>query len=132
MDMSGRPAPPQGGVAGGKFGGSCETLKLTNLPLTNGCDNGLMIQIVDPGLPKHHVAEMPHVRLPCHAIIWLGLMPVPPPLLSPSTLRPSSLSSTTSLDVFAAHVDEVYFVGEIRDDLLPLGSWGPEVKIQVP
>jgi hypothetical protein len=27
---------------------------------------------------------------------------------------------------------EVYFVGEIRDDLLPLGSWGPEVKIQVP
>jgi hypothetical protein len=36
------------------------------------------------------------------------------------------------LDVFAAQIDEVYLVDEIRDDLLPLGLWGPEVKIQVP
>ncbi len=108
------------------------TLKLTNLPLPNGRDDGPMIQIVDPGLPKRHVAEMPHVRLPCHAIIWLGLMPVSPPLLSPCPLRPSSLSSATLLDVFAAHVDKIYLIDEIRDDLLPLGSWGPKVKVQVP
>ncbi len=37
-----------------------------------------------------------------------------------------------SLDVFVAHVDEVYFVDEIHNYLLPLGLWGPEVKIQVP
>jgi hypothetical protein len=108
------------------------TLKLTNLPLPNGCNDGPMIRIVDPGLPKRHIAEMPHVRLPCHAIICLELMPVSPPLLSPCPLRPSSLLLTTSLEVFASHIDEVYFVDEICDDLLPLGSWGPEVEIQVP
>jgi hypothetical protein len=108
------------------------TLKLTNLPLPNERNDGPMIQSVDPGLPKRHIAKIPHVRLPCHAIIWLGLVPVSPPLLSPCPSCPSSLSSTTSLDVFAADVDEVYLVYEIRDDLLPLGLRGPEVKIQVP
>jgi hypothetical protein len=122
----------RGELQGESLAALAVTLKLTNLPLPNGRDDGPMIRIVDPGLPKRHVAEMPHVRLPCHAIILLGLMPVSPPLLLPSPSHPSSLSSTTSLDLFAAHVDEVYFVGEIHDDLLPLGLWGPEVKIQVP
>ncbi len=107
-------------------------LKLTNLPLSNERDNGPMIRIVDPGLLKRHIGKMSHVRLPCHAIIWLGLMPVSPPLLLPCPSRPSSLSLTTSLDVFAAPVDEIYLVNEIRDDLLPLGSQGLKVKIQVP
>jgi hypothetical protein len=122
----------RGELQGESLAALAVTLKLTNLPLPNGRDDGPMIRIVDPGLPKRHIAEMPHVQLPCHAIIWLGLMPVSPPLLLPSPSCPSSLSLIMSLDVFAAHVDEVYFIGEICDDLLSLSSWGPEVKIQVP
>jgi hypothetical protein len=64
------------------------TLKLTNLTLPNERDDGLMIQIVDPGLSKCHIAKMPHVRLPCHAIIWLGLMPVPPPFVVAMSIAP--------------------------------------------
>jgi hypothetical protein len=107
-------------------------LKLTNLPLSNECDKGPMIQIVDPGLPKCHIVKMPHIQLPCHAILWLGLMPVSPPLLLPCPSRPSSLLSTSSLDVFAAHVNKIYLVNEIHNDLLLLGLRGPKVKIQVP
>ena len=107
-------------------------LEFVNLPSPNGFNDGPVVQIIDPGLPKRHIVEMLHIRLPRHAIIWLGLMPVSPPLLSPGPLRSSSLSSTTSLNVFADHIDEIHLIKEICNDLLLLGLWGLEVKIQVP
>ena len=108
------------------------TLELANLPLSDGRDDSPMVRIMEPGLPKRHVSKMPYARVSCHAIIGLRLMPMSPPPLSPGLSRSLSLSSTTSLDVFAAQIDEIYLVDEIRDDLLPLGSRGPKIEIQVP
>jgi hypothetical protein len=67
----------------------------------NSRDDGPMIRIVESGLPKHHVAEELFVPALSHAIVWLGLMPLSPPLLLPSPSHPLSLSLTQLLDVFA-------------------------------
>jgi hypothetical protein len=69
-----------------------------------------MIQIVDAGLLERHIPKELHAPIPSHAVIWLGLMPLSPPLLPLGPPCPSSLSSTSSLDKFAGHIDEVYLV----------------------
>ena len=96
-------------------------LELSKLLLSNECDDSPMIRIVEPGLPKRHITKMLHICLPCYAIIWLGFMPMVPPLLSPGPSGSPPLLLTTSLDVFAAQVDKIYLVDEVCDDLLPLG-----------
>jgi hypothetical protein len=69
-----------------------------------------MIQIVDAGLSERHIPKELRVPIPSHALIWLGLMPLSPSLLPPGPPRPSSLSSTLSLDEFLGHIDEVHLV----------------------
>ena len=59
-------------------------------------------------------------------------MPVSPSLLSPCPSCSSSLSSTTSLDVFVPHVDKRYHVDEIRNDLLPLVCGAQKSKFKSP
>ncbi len=93
-------------------------LEFTNIPLPNGRDDSLMLRVMEPGLPKHHVLKMSYARISCHAIIWLRVVPVSPPLLLLGPLRSLSLLLTTSLDVFAAQVNEIYLVNEIHDNLL--------------
>ncbi len=98
----------------------------------NGCDDSPMVQSMKPRLPKRHIAKKLCVFAPSHAIVWLGLMPMYPPPLLPSPPPPLFLSSATSLDVFLGHVNEVYFVKQVRDGFLPAGLQGPKINIQVP
>jgi hypothetical protein len=98
----------------------------------NGRDYSPMVQSMKPRLPKHHIAKKLRVFASSHTIVWLGLMPMYPPLLLPSPPCPLSLSSTTSLDVFLGHVNKVYFVNQVCNGFLPAGLRGPKINIQVP
>jgi hypothetical protein len=55
-----------------------------------------------------------------------------PSPLPPSPPRSLSLSLARSLDVFLGHVDEVYFVEQVRNGFLPASSQGPKINIQIP
>ncbi len=86
------------------------------------CNNGSVIQVMDPRPPECNALEKLCVPIPGHAIIWLGMMPLSPPPLPPSPLCPPSLLSTLPLQEFVGHIGEVHLVEQIRDDLLPLGA----------
>jgi hypothetical protein len=97
----------------------------------NSGNDSTMVRIVEPRLPKAHTPECICVHPPCHNIIWLGVVPPSPPPLPPSPPCPRSLSSALALMEPARRVNDVDFVEEIRNGLLPLRSWGSEIDVEI-
>jgi hypothetical protein len=91
-----------------------------------------MVQIVLPWLSERHVPKRFHVTLPCHNVVWLGLVPPSPPLLLPSPACPLSLLLTLSLEKIAGRIGNVDVVKEVGNDLLLHGLPGPKVDVEVP
>jgi hypothetical protein len=98
----------------------------------DGRNNSPLVRGMEPRLPKCHIAKKLRVLAPSHTVVWLGLMPMYPSPLLPSSPCSLSLSLAMSLDVFLGHVDEVYFVEQVRNGFLPAGSRGPKINIQIP
>jgi hypothetical protein len=107
-------------------------LQLTVPSPHDGRNDSPMVQGMEPRLPKCHIAKKLCVLAPSHTVVWLGLIPMYPSLLLPGPSCSLSLSLATLLDLFLGHVDEVYFVKQVRNGFLPAGSRGPKVYIQIP
>ncbi len=95
-------------------------------------NNSTVVQVMDLRLSECHILKELCIYVPSNAVIWLGLMPLTPPLLLPSPSCSPSLSSTLSLDEFTWLVNEVHFVKQIRNDRLPLSLQGPKIDIRSP
>ncbi len=130
--MSADPAPLLVGVAGGTAGNVGGKASVNRAFPHDGCDNSPIVHGMEPGLPKRHIAKKLRVLAPSHTVVWLGLMPMYPSPLPPSPPRSLSLSLATLLDVFLGHVDEVYFVEQVRNGFLPASLRGPKINIQIP
>jgi hypothetical protein len=53
------------------------------------CNDGSVIRVMEPRLLYRNILEKLSISIPCHAVIWLGLVPLSPPLLPPSPSPPS-------------------------------------------
>ena len=98
----------------------------------DGCNDSMMIQIVDPLLLDCHIAEEPPIPAPLHAKIGLGVIPPmsPSPLLSyPSC--PWALSVAKLLLEQLQRVNNIDMIEKVGDDFLPLCMWVAQVNIEI-
>jgi hypothetical protein len=73
------PAPLPGGVAGGTSGGVGSIASAGRaVPSEATHDNSMMVRSVDLRLLECHIPYELRIYIPSHAVIYLGLMPLPP------------------------------------------------------
>jgi len=103
----------------------------TRLPRMEGCNDRLMVQMMNQGCPECHLPKMLDIVLRYQNVVRLGLMPSTHPLLAPCPSFHSSLHPALSKSEFTRCVNKVYFIDKVSNCLFTIITWVLKVDIKV-